>query len=938
MENTLAHLFCKRIEESGRDCRWGIGRASRYLRGLGVDGELLKNAESKLVYCDPKSVIRTGESIAYEVTDQHIEVGNGKTAQIVRPLRVKAKQPTEGAVMQFTSTLTSVSRDRDGDVLEPKGAKVDLLGPLLWNHFPGDPIGKMLRIVKQNTKQLVMEFAIADTPLGRDIAQLVEFGALRRMSHGFIPEKYEEMSKDGSFVGWHVHEYEVLEASVVSVASNRDAVITAMSRGKLAHPLVKGWAGKMFDDRPVVVPAVTFDTSDQHLLTRQAGTSRKPFTKSSSSTFDVWREHLEPASLEYDWVSRYIGCQVKHLFWVHTAVPKARIGSWLTGLRKILGDYTVEDTRHISSGGEELPPKYEIIQLTPEKSNDFLVQGMEFRCGPERKFVVGFEPYWGALEVTFYTSNEDHHKQFARETIDKAWDWSRKNNFLKGQAFSLTGGFLDKTDETWEGLFLPDRNKAPVCRAVSAINEKRAKAPNRGMILAGPPGTGKTLSARIMRNQAMATFIWVAARDFWHAGTFGGITGAFDLAKELAPSIVCFEDVDSWIGSYGSEDLLKSEMDGMGRSSGVLTLLTTNFPERIPDALIDRPGRFHDVLMFDLPDLKSRLAMLAAWIPDAPERDRRKAADRTNGYSGAHIYELAQYAKTIHEEGEASLGESLIKAVEKIEEQRELINGIQLEGSHYRPQRSAAHFTNAFVFGNKAEGDADGETQTKGTVPGNPAGGSGEGEDGEWSKPNLSDFTDKSWDDCSMMEKNGIAKHFAWYSDLDSFGSLSLPHHFPDSGKPSLNGVRNALARAGQVQGIGGDIEKVRAHLQAHMPKEADGEGKCVLLGEVSVGLDSEAKQLLAELKSGRTLSKANEASIRDAKADCDEIAGFDNLPRAAKALATRASKSLDSVLESAAQQEDEQQPKQAAPVDKTPSIAVMVAKAVSGAIRRAKG
>jgi hypothetical protein len=35
--------------------------------------------------------------------------------------------------------------------------------------------------------------------------------------------------------------------------------------------------------------------------------------------------------------------------------------------------------------------------------------------------------------------------------------------------------------------------------------------------------------------------------------------------------------------------------------SSELTILTTNFSEQLPDALIDRPGRFHDVPNFDLP-------------------------------------------------------------------------------------------------------------------------------------------------------------------------------------------------------------------------------------------------------------------------------------------------------------------------------------------------
>src|SRR2546421_376432 len=120
------------------------------------------------------------------------------------------------------------------------------------------------------------------------------------------------------------------------------------------------------------------------------------------------------------------------------------------------------------------------------------------------------------------------------------------------------------------------------------------------------------------------------------------------MAKELAPSIFFMEDVDNWLHPT-TIDLLKTEMDGISRSKGVLTILTTNFPERLPDALIDRPGRFHDVLQFDLPTSGARLAMLRKWLPSVSDTARQGAVSKTAGYSGAHVYELARFAETLQE-------------------------------------------------------------------------------------------------------------------------------------------------------------------------------------------------------------------------------------------------------------------------------------------------
>ena len=203
----------------------------------------------------------------------------------------------------------------------------------------------------------------------------------------------------------------------------------------------------------------------------------------------------------------------------------------------------------------------------------------------------------------------------------------------------------------------------------------------------GPPGTGKTLSGRLIRNQANATFIWVSARDFHYSGAFGGLSAALDMAKELAPSVVFVEDVDNWLSDHTC-DYLKSELDGIGRSNGTLFIMTTNYPEMLPEALIDRPGRFHDVLHFGLPSDKTRAAMLSKWLPGIDAGTVAFLVKETDGMSGAHVYELASFARGLSEEDGMDIKFAAPQALAKIREQRELITAVQLEGSHFRPHKS----------------------------------------------------------------------------------------------------------------------------------------------------------------------------------------------------------------------------------------------------------
>jgi len=256
-------------------------------------------------------------------------------------------------------------------------------------------------------------------------------------------------------------------------------------------------------------------------------------------------------------------------------------------------------------------------------------------------------------------------------------------NFLKGEAFALSGEFLQRGGESFDDLFLDDKNGAAIRRLVTLLNEKGSVLENRGALLVGPPGTGKTLSGRILMNQAKATFVWVSARDFHYSGGFQGMADAFEIARECAPTVLFIEDVDNWLDGH-TVDLLKTEMDGIARSSGVVTILTTNYPESLPKALIDRPGRFHDVLRFDLPNEKARAAMLARWMPRLGADDAQRAVRATAGYSGAHIRELARFAGIIAEQDSLTQSQALAKALEKLQEQRDLITSVQTTGSRYR--------------------------------------------------------------------------------------------------------------------------------------------------------------------------------------------------------------------------------------------------------------
>ncbi len=409
-----------------------------------------------------------------------------------------------------------------------------------------------------------------------------------------------------------------------------------------------------------------------------------------SKAFDVESEEFDPTCELHTLVRRYLGCDMKDVHNGDFIVPTFRMGSYLTSIGEIFHEQTdLKDLRNIDSNNREAPPEYDTVQLNSKMDREFLMRGTEFRIGDNGlRFVVRYSRNFSGMTVEWFAKRGPHTA--VSKMFDTAWENALGvNNFLKGEAFSLSGEFLERTSEGWDDVFLEEVNRKAMKKLVAVVNDKGKAMANRGVILMGPPGTGKTLSGRILRNTAKSAFIWISSRDFWYSGAFGGIMQAFDLAKELAPAVIFMEDIDNWL-SDTTIDMVKTEMDGIGRHSGVVTCMTTNFPQRLPEALIDRPGRFHDVLKFDLPDEDCRSGMLRKWLPDMDAKHVPALVSATKGMSGAHLYELCQFAKSILEDEDGlSLFDAAKKAVSKVKEQREMIDAVQAAGSFYRPQRRA---------------------------------------------------------------------------------------------------------------------------------------------------------------------------------------------------------------------------------------------------------
>ena len=179
-----------------------------------------------------------------------------------------------------------------------------------------------------------------------------------------------------------------------------------------------------------------------------------------------------------------------------------------------------------------------------------------------------------------------------------------------------------------------------------------ASSPAKGILLSGPPGTGKTLLAKALAKESQVNFVSVKGPELlsqWVGASEKGIREVFRKAKQAAPCILFFDEIDSLVPARGHSgdsgvaqrvvSQLLTELDGIEELKGVVVLGATNRQDIIDPAIL-RSGRFDLLLDLPLPDKAARLAILQIHTrgkPLAKGVSLPAIADATEGRSGADL-------------------------------------------------------------------------------------------------------------------------------------------------------------------------------------------------------------------------------------------------------------------------------------------------------------
>ena len=183
--------------------------------------------------------------------------------------------------------------------------------------------------------------------------------------------------------------------------------------------------------------------------------------------------------------------------------------------------------------------------------------------------------------------------------------------------------------------------------------------PPKGILLYGPPGTGKTLLAQAIASETNMNFIVVKGPELlskWVGESEKGIRRVFRRARDAAPSIIFFDEIEALVPIRGSDvgsgvtnrviSQFLTEFDGITRLEDVIVIGATNRPDMIDQALL-RPGRMDLMIYVPPPDKKERLSILKIHTKSMPLHDSvdlAHIADITEYYTGADLRALVREA------------------------------------------------------------------------------------------------------------------------------------------------------------------------------------------------------------------------------------------------------------------------------------------------------
>ncbi|WP_339215773.1 ATP-binding protein [Ornithinibacillus sp. FSL M8-0202] len=155
-----------------------------------------------------------------------------------------------------------------------------------------------------------------------------------------------------------------------------------------------------------------------------------------------------------------------------------------------------------------------------------------------------------------------------------------------------------------EDVLLEESLKADIFRSIDEFFHnsgqffKQYNIPyKRGILLYGSPGNGKTTLVKSIAGSVSAPIVYWQITEYTSSYSIREI---FSKVLRLAPMVLVIEDIDSM--PTEARSVFLNTLDGATTKEGIFLIGTTNYPEKIDPALINRAGRFDRAYEIKQPD------------------------------------------------------------------------------------------------------------------------------------------------------------------------------------------------------------------------------------------------------------------------------------------------------------------------------------------------
>lgn len=278
--------------------------------------------------------------------------------------------------------------------------------------------------------------------------------------------------------------------------------------------------------------------------------------------------------------------------------------------------------------------------------------------------------------------------KLAESFLNAVCEWSCE---VRGEILVYQHGYFEKDKElyqaiksaTFDNLILRDSLKEEIQSDFTQffnsreLYERYGIPWRRGSLFIGPPGNGKTHTVKALINFLERPCLYVRNFGFGdnHDEVAENMEEVFKRAR-MAPTVVVLEDLDSMITNENRAFFL-NELDGFRVNTGVVVLATTNHPEKLDTAILDRPSRFDRKYHFKLPAEAERLAYIQKWNLELQAELRisdhaaKLVVDETAGFSFAYLKELfvASMAQWMSAAGNTSMDDVMLTQVKSLRSQ-----------------------------------------------------------------------------------------------------------------------------------------------------------------------------------------------------------------------------------------------------------------------------